>query len=489
MRRLPAILVVAPAMTLLAASPVAAQQAPSLLVDPPTVATGGSVRISGTCGPAGADASIQIVLGGGVQGGQLARVETGAGGGFETTVWIPMGSPTGTGTVAAACGLGSEEDPTAPLTIVETDAPSAEAVDFVRRTHLQLLFRQPSDAAVEGFAGALDDGVLSRAGFADVIMGTAEFDAVTGAVARLYFAAFDRFPDSGGLVHWGTARQQGVPLIELARAFAASPEFTERYGGVADQAFVERLYRNILGREGDPEGVAYWTQQLTAGDLDRTGVLYEFSESPEHRILTGEEVAVSAAYVGLLGRTPDPEGFRYWVDELEGGFPRVELVRTFLDALRTGGGQTFLVAPQEAVSGPPGTAHAFGVAIRYDDRPLTGPLDVALFPCSSVRPTVSPETFRDQDGDGDADGLGVTESLDEDAVARITSVNGVATNAPVIRGTTPAQDGQLRFDVTATGPDCAAVVVFQDQSRDGELDVDVHGRPVEPYGVGQASWA
>jgi Ca2+-binding RTX toxin-like protein len=110
-------------------------------------------------------------------------------------------------------------------------------------------------------------------------------DAQALIVARLYDATFDRLPDAGGLTNWVNNLKAGVGLTDIAAAFAGSAEFQQRYGALSNQAFIEQLYRFCLNRDGDAAGVQNWVNNLNAG-LSRAQVLLEFSESAEHVMLT-----------------------------------------------------------------------------------------------------------------------------------------------------------------------------------------------------------
>lgn len=105
------------------------------------------------------------------------------------------------------------------------------------------------------------------------------------SVGRLYRAFFQRPPDQPGLAHWSDAVRRGTPLPTVAAQFADSAEFERRYGSLGDRAFVELVYRNVLGRPGEPAGVEYWTGQLAAG-VARGRVVVGFSESTEFRLAT-----------------------------------------------------------------------------------------------------------------------------------------------------------------------------------------------------------
>jgi Domain of unknown function (DUF4214) len=102
-------------------------------------------------------------------------------------------------------------------------------------------------------------------------------------VTRLYDTMFDRRPDDAGFTFWTNALRTGVvDLEDMAELFVRSPEFRDSYGDLDSGEYVDLLYRNVLDREADPEGRAYWTEGLRSGRLDRDDVALAFSESPEH---------------------------------------------------------------------------------------------------------------------------------------------------------------------------------------------------------------
>lgn len=109
--------------------------------------------------------------------------------------------------------------------------------------------------------------------------------AAVATVALIYEAGLGRMADPTGLNFWVDRREDGLSENGLARAFLDSPEFRMRVGDpseLADRAFVEGLYDNVLGRAGDPGGVAFWTGLLAEG-AGRAPLLKAFAESPENR--------------------------------------------------------------------------------------------------------------------------------------------------------------------------------------------------------------
>lgn len=117
--------------------------------------------------------------------------------------------------------------------------------------------------------------------------GTPSTTSPAAQVTRLYDTVFDRSPDDAGLTFWTNSLRSGARLDDVAELFVASPEFRDRYGDLGTGDFVALLYRNVLDREADPEGQAFWTSRLNSGSLDRDDVVLAFSESQEHVVKVG----------------------------------------------------------------------------------------------------------------------------------------------------------------------------------------------------------
>ena len=105
-----------------------------------------------------------------------------------------------------------------------------------------------------------------------------------GMAFRLYLAAFDRAPDLEGLRYWVAQVDGGAKLLDIAASFIDSAEFESLYGAnPTDQAFTLALYRNVLNRDPDDAGYAYWDDALVSGATTREQMLFAFSESAENK--------------------------------------------------------------------------------------------------------------------------------------------------------------------------------------------------------------
>ncbi len=126
------------------------------------------------------------------------------------------------------------------------------------------------------------------------VIGT--FDQVTGLntdsgeMFRLYNAAFARFPDADGLKYWIDEFSSGRNTRRVvAQSFLGSSEFTKKYGSnVSDETYVNNLYKNVLGRDADAEGLNYWVGNLSSGIETRYEALLGFAESAENKGLFTE---------------------------------------------------------------------------------------------------------------------------------------------------------------------------------------------------------
>ncbi len=140
-----------------------------------------------------------------------------------------------------------------------------------------------------------------------------------GEVGRLFSAYFLRQPDSTGYDYWTRQRAGGAALTAISSEFAASSEFTTRYGSLDDAEFIDLVYRNVLGRPADAAGLGYWVGELRNGRT-RGQVMTGFSESPEFVVQTSTRASTSSAegrisrlYFSFFLREPDAAGLDYWM--------------------------------------------------------------------------------------------------------------------------------------------------------------------------------
>lgn len=105
------------------------------------------------------------------------------------------------------------------------------------------------------------------------------FDPVEAFVERLYTNILQRDPDADGLQDWTNVLKSGQEQgARVAQGFIESPEFMSR--SLTDTEYLTILYHTFLDREADAAGLAAWQQVLNDG-LSRLHVFKGFVESDE----------------------------------------------------------------------------------------------------------------------------------------------------------------------------------------------------------------
>lgn len=122
---------------------------------------------------------------------------------------------------------------------------------------------------------------VEAAEFADGVLDLWPATPWQAFVFRLYDAVYDR-PADDGLDYWAGQMAAGMSGQSVAAAFLDSPEYAARFGADPSAgALIDRLYTNVLGREPDAGGRAYWEGRLAAGTTE-VEMLLAFTESPEN---------------------------------------------------------------------------------------------------------------------------------------------------------------------------------------------------------------
>lgn len=113
----------------------------------------------------------------------------------------------------------------------------------------------------------------------------ASMSGIGGTIARLYMAVFRRQPDLAGHRYWLNEVESGLALNSAVHLFVQGPEFRSTYPALSDGEFISALYQNVMNRQGEVQGLRYWTERLGSG-LSRETTTLLFGESPEFKVLT-----------------------------------------------------------------------------------------------------------------------------------------------------------------------------------------------------------
>ena len=113
----------------------------------------------------------------------------------------------------------------------------------------------------------------------------------------------------GGISLWtvgGEDPNQWARLWSMA-GLSTSPYDPRVASQTQVEAFVQALYRDLLGRGADAGGLAFWTSELRSGRLSRDSAALGLTGSQEYG-----NVVTTREYQSVLGRNPDPVGLAGW---------------------------------------------------------------------------------------------------------------------------------------------------------------------------------
>ena len=102
-----------------------------------------------------------------------------------------------------------------------------------------------------------------------------------GQAYRLYKGVLGREGEPGGLGYVMNRLDQGETLKNVASGYLNSPEFLAKYGNADQPTFINLLYQNILGRAADASGTTFINNWMASG-ATREDVALGFTESPEY---------------------------------------------------------------------------------------------------------------------------------------------------------------------------------------------------------------
>jgi uncharacterized repeat protein (TIGR01451 family) len=182
---------------------------------------------------------------------------------------------------------------------------------FINGLYRDLLGR---DAEPGGLAGWMDQLLLgrSRSAVAQGVWDSAEHRGLE--VDEFYRTLLHRVADPGGRAFWVADLLAGASESDVEAGFLSSAEY--RVAHPTDAAFVAGLYQDVLGRAGEPGGLAGWLAQLQGG-VSRDQVIAGFVGSQE---ALGR--AIDRDYASYLNRAAEAGGRQYFLNQLLAGGPR-----------------------------------------------------------------------------------------------------------------------------------------------------------------------
>ncbi|WP_454049441.1 DUF4214 domain-containing protein [Cellulomonas sp. Marseille-Q8402] len=174
----------------------------------------------------------------------------------------------------------------------------AQATKLVGALYQDILGRSPDPVGLSTWTTVVMAGGDTTPVAGGIVM---SYERLNTFVRRQYQAALNRQPDPVGTDHWIRGLQQGMTVPELQVQVYASQEGFNVLGKGDLGAWVDGVYRGVLGRSASAGDRAYWASQVQRSD--RWTVARAIVLSDEAALLRLNEY-----YQLMLGRNADPAG-------------------------------------------------------------------------------------------------------------------------------------------------------------------------------------
>ena len=236
--------------------------------------------------------------------------------------------------------------------------------------------------------------------------------ATDAQIAQLYKDVFNREVDPQGLAFY---RASGFSPAQIKEQLLASPEYKGLLGAKAqpyatgqdaNAEAIKQIYKDVLGREADVGGLAFYDQSKFSPEQIRADIM----KSPEYReqqirkmyqdvlgreadtgglkfymdpkfsleqvksnLSQSPEAVLRGLYQDVLGRTPDKEGMSFWLNAMQNMGYTPDMVReAFMQSPEYTGRKTIPTNPDRQIAVAGGGYMPDGIAMLAKGRYLKG---------------------------------------------------------------------------------------------------------------------
>ena len=167
-------------------------------------------------------------------------------------------------------------------------------------------------------------------------------------VTDLYQTFLNRLPGNEEINYWVALIEGGLSRNVILNFFVYSEEFGLYMTGILgaetgrpERNLVNDFYRGLLNRLPDSLGFGLYADLMAAGMETSEQAVWELSESIASSFLNSAECVLrnlddheflEALYNGILRRGAMPEEFQYWLDLMDGGMVRDEVLDYFINS-------------------------------------------------------------------------------------------------------------------------------------------------------------
>ncbi|MCU1451957.1 MAG: ompB-2 [Acidimicrobiales bacterium] len=205
-------------------------------------------------------------------------------------------------TYSATDSIGGASN-TATVTISVKPHPTPPNAAFTKASYQDFLHRQPSSSELATAVAALGGG-QPRGNLVTQLASSPEWVSVI--VNQLYLDTLGRNGEPGGVAYWtDVLRKHQQTVAQVTAFFFASDEYFKNLGGNTVDSWLTDVFWKMILRAPTAAELTAWKGEVAAhGRTDVAGRLFQSDPSCRRR--------VANVYQSLLDRAPEPGGLAYW---------------------------------------------------------------------------------------------------------------------------------------------------------------------------------
>jgi 3D (Asp-Asp-Asp) domain-containing protein len=223
---------------------------------------------------------------------------------------------------------------------------------FITDLYTNLLNRNPDSKGLISWKTSLKNGQNNAASIVVGFVKSREFQSrslsMSDYISVLFKAILGRRASEGDIDAWREAIYNGASRMKVLEGLLGSREFNSlcsKYGiqpgsyksteytdvNSKVSGFIARLYRQCLDRKYDDEGLLTWVRAIVNGEATGTDAARGFMLGNEinSRGLSNSQF-INVCYRALLNRAPDDGGRSAWLNSLNNGMSRADVVESFI---------------------------------------------------------------------------------------------------------------------------------------------------------------
>ncbi len=228
-------------------------------------------------------------------------------------------------------------NPSADLSAVTIkDSSGTQNERYINQVFFELLNRPADPGALQFFAPQLAAGTAKEVVLLEIessVNASGRNEYQDNTINNVFQQFLGRNADLGALNFYDAQLTNGVGIQQIEAQVIGSDEYFANAGST-NNGFVEAMYRDIVNREPDAGGEAFYinlinetTQQnpnFTQAQV-RTSVATNFLGQTE-----GIQDLLTTFYTDFLNRNPDAGGFQFYTTQLQNGTPLQTVINQFL---------------------------------------------------------------------------------------------------------------------------------------------------------------